>query len=77
MTERLTLTVGEAARLLGVSRGSAYQAARAGELPTVRLGRRLLIPRHALERMLGAEDLTARDARTAEGVNGTAERGPI
>ena len=53
MTEPLTITVEEAARLLGVSRGSAYEAARRGELPTIRLGRRLLVPRHHLEAMIG------------------------
>jgi excisionase family DNA binding protein len=47
------LTVEEAAKLLRISRQSAYQGARAGELPTVKIGRRLLVPRHALEAMLG------------------------
>jgi excisionase family DNA binding protein len=53
--QRLTYTVAEAGQLLGVSRGSAYQAARAGQLPTVRIGRRLLVPRHALEQLVGAD----------------------
>lgn len=51
-TERLTLTVEQAAQLLGISRGLAYELARCGRLPVVRLGRRLLVPRRALERML-------------------------
>ena len=51
-TDRLTLTVEEAAHLLGISRGLAYELARSGKLPVIRLGRRLLIPRIALERML-------------------------
>ena len=50
--DRLTLTVEEAAHLLGISRGLAYELARSGQLPVVRLGRRLLVPRVALERML-------------------------
>lgn len=50
--DRLTLTVEEAAHLLGISRGLAYELARSGKLPVIRLGRRLLIPRVALERML-------------------------
>jgi excisionase family DNA binding protein len=54
--ERLTVTVEEAARLLGVSRQSAYQAARCGELPTIQIGRRLLVSKIALERMLGLND---------------------
>ena len=51
-TDRLTYSVEEAAELLGISRNSAYEAVRKGELPTVRLGRRILIPRSRLEAML-------------------------
>jgi len=50
--ECLTLTVNEAAHLLGISRGLAYELARCGRLPVIRLGRRILIPRVALEKML-------------------------
>jgi excisionase family DNA binding protein len=50
--ERQTLTVEEAARVLGIARGSAYEAAKVGHLPTIRIGRRLLVPRAALERLL-------------------------
>lgn len=55
-TSRLTLTVDEAAALLGVSRSVAYAEARRGTLagaPVLRVGRRLLVPRVALERALG------------------------
>ena len=50
--ERLTLTVEEAARALGVSRAHAYELAARGEIPTLRLGRRILVPREALVRKL-------------------------
>ncbi len=50
--ERLCLSVPEAAKLLGISRGLAYELARSGRLPALRFGRRLLIPRAALEKML-------------------------
>ena len=50
--DRLTLSVEEAAHLLGISRGLAYELAHSGQLPVVRLGRRLLVPKVALERML-------------------------
>ncbi|HEY7066803.1 MAG TPA: helix-turn-helix domain-containing protein [Chloroflexota bacterium] len=50
--ERQTLTVEETARVLGISRTSAYAAAKRGELPTVRIGRRYVVPRAALERLL-------------------------
>jgi excisionase family DNA binding protein len=45
---RLVVSVTEAAELLGISRGLAYELARAGQLPTLRLGRRLVVPRAAL-----------------------------
>ncbi len=51
--DRLTYTVDEAAQLLGISRNSAYEAARTGDLPTIRLGRRILVPRSRLEELLG------------------------
>ena len=46
--ERLVLSVAEAARTLGVSRNTAYQSVQEGGLPSVRFGRRILIPRKAL-----------------------------
>lgn len=52
-TGRLTLTVTEAADILGISRSLAYEMAKDGRLPTVALdARRYVIPRSALERML-------------------------
>jgi len=51
----LTFTVTEMATLLGISRASAYQLVRTGELPALRLGRRLVVPRVALERLLGVD----------------------
>ena len=63
MDDRETLTVPEAARLLGVSRGLAYEAARLGTLPTIRLGRRLLVPRPALDRLLSGS-AAAEETRT-------------
>jgi excisionase family DNA binding protein len=54
--ERLTLTVEEAATLLGISRAFAYEAVTRGEIPSIRIGRRILVPKAALERMVGARD---------------------
>jgi excisionase family DNA binding protein len=51
---RATLTIEQTARLLGLGRTAAYDAARRGELPTRRLGRRLLVPVPALLEWLGA-----------------------
>jgi excisionase family DNA binding protein len=60
---RATVTVEEAARLLGIGRETAYQQARLGRLgpvPVYRIGRRLVVPRRALERAL-AGDLDQRE----------------
>lgn len=51
-TERVTYTVPEAARRLGVGRNAAYSAVKRGELPAVKIGDRVLIPRVALEAWL-------------------------
>ncbi len=50
--ERLVYTVEEAGKLLGIGRSAAYEAARTGELPVIRIGRRWLVSKQALERML-------------------------
>ena len=52
MTEKATLTVEEAGLLLGISRNSAHEAVRRDEIPVIRVGRRLLVPRAALMRLL-------------------------
>ena len=54
---KLTLSVEEAAKLLGIGRSLAYELARTGELPVVKFGRkRLLVSRRALEKMLSDAD---------------------
>lgn len=53
--ERLTLTIPEAGALLGVGRDAAYRAAKDGVIPTLRIGRRLLVPRAKLLAALGVE----------------------
>jgi len=50
--ESLTLTVEETAKLLRISRNTAYMLANEGKLPVVRLGRRLLVPRKRLDDLL-------------------------
>ena len=51
--KRQTLTVDEAAEVIGVSRVSLYNAIKSGEFkPVLRIGKRILIPRAALEKML-------------------------
>ena len=50
--ESKTFTVEEAAKVLGIGRQKAYELAREGKLPVLRLGKRILLPRIALDRML-------------------------
>lgn len=53
--ERKVLTVLETARVLGISRALAYHLVARGQLPCIRLGRRIVIPRHALDAMLKSD----------------------
>jgi excisionase family DNA binding protein len=48
----VVLTVEEAARALRVSRSAAYRGVRAGQIPCIRVGRTLRIPRWRLEQLL-------------------------
>ena len=51
--ERRTLDLWpDVGRMLGLSRPSTYAAAKNGQIPTIRIGGRILVPRAALERLL-------------------------
>ena len=52
MNERETLTIAEAAERLGIRRRLAYECARRGDIPVLRLGRKLVVPRVRLEELL-------------------------
>ena len=54
--KRRTMTVEQAAEVLGISRGLAYALVARGELPSLRLGRRLVVPIWALDQMLGRDE---------------------
>jgi excisionase family DNA binding protein len=54
-TAAVTITVDEAAKRLRIGRNQAYNAVKKGELPVIRLGKRLLVPIAALDRMLSGE----------------------
>jgi excisionase family DNA binding protein len=47
-----TVSVETAARILGISRGAGYNAARAGQIPCIKIGKRLLVPKALLEKMV-------------------------
>lgn len=50
--ERIVYTVDEAAKILGISRPTAFQGVERGEIPHIRVGRRILIPKAALDKLL-------------------------
>ena len=51
------LTVSEAMKMLRIGKNAAYAGIRRGEIPSIRIGRRVLVPRLALEAMLKGETL--------------------
>ena len=53
--EEPTISVPRAGALLGLGRSAAYAAADAGQLPTLRIGRKLRVPTAALRRMVGLD----------------------
>jgi excisionase family DNA binding protein len=50
--EQPTMTVEEAGDALGVSRASAYDGVRSGAIPSIRIGRRIVVPTAKVRRML-------------------------
>lgn len=49
----LTLTVGQAAKVLGIGRSTAYELVHTGAIPSLRLGRRIVVPSAKLAERLG------------------------
>ena len=47
-----TISVPDAGKILGVSRNTAYEAVRTKQLPALRIGRQLRVPKALLERLL-------------------------
>jgi len=61
---REVLTVSELAKTLGIGRNSAYELIRQHKLPALRLGRRIVIPRVALQRFLEQAGQLAAESET-------------
>jgi excisionase family DNA binding protein len=61
MEQSLTLSVRDAAVLSGIGRDALYRLVQDGQIPHLKIGRRVLIPRAALEKWLNEE--AARNAR--------------
>lgn len=73
MARSLVLTVEESGELLGISRALAYDLVRRGTIPSLRLGRRIVVPRHALSVLLGLDSI---DNLPADHATGGARVGP-
>lgn len=52
MEDKLTLSIEEAANVLGIGRNLCYERVKTGEIPVIKIGRRLLVPKKALEKLL-------------------------
>ena len=57
-TERIAYSIKEAADALGVSEWMVREGVRTGQIGSVRIGRRILIPRRELERLVNPPELT-------------------
>ena len=53
--DRAVISVEEAGAVLGISRSTAYECVKRGEIPSIRLGRRVVVPVAEVRRMLGIE----------------------
>jgi len=68
ITKRETLDLWpETARLLGIGRNSVYQAARRGDFRTVRVGKRILVPKSEIRRLLKCGSRVESSDNTAAG----------
>jgi excisionase family DNA binding protein len=63
--DRLVVSVGEAAELLGISRAFAYELVARGDLPVIRLGRRRLVPKVALHALVEGDHMGDGQAPTS------------
>ncbi len=69
MEERVVYTVDEVASLLGISRPTAHEGVKTGKIPSIKIGRRILIPRAAFEKMLAKTDRIQVDYPEKNGTN--------
>ena len=68
---RLTITVTECAKLLGISRGLCFQMVHEGKIPHLRFNKRIVIPRSAIEDLLGKREPQGRAAKLQTNQGGT------
>ena len=54
-SDRLTYDIPEAGKRAGLGRNASYEAARRGEIPTIKIGNRLRVPKKAWDAKLNGE----------------------
>lgn len=57
-----TISVDEFAHLVGIARSTAFAAVKAGEIPSIRFGKRIRIPTAAVRRMLELDESSIVDS---------------
>ena len=60
---KLVFTIAEAAKLLGISLNHAYVMANTGQIPSIKLGRRIMVPIDALHRKISVEGVTKNEEK--------------
>ena len=75
-TARMTYAVEEVAVLVGVSRTTMYELVAAGRVPSVRLGRRIVILRPAIRELLGCDPPSPAELRELLGAGSEPDRMP-
>jgi excisionase family DNA binding protein len=65
--QSLTVTVEQAAKLLGIGRSTAYELVHTGDIPSLRLGRRIVVPTAELAKRLGADPIRLRPTTAPTG----------
>ncbi len=68
------MTVPEAATFLRVGRTACYEAVRSGQIPSIRIGRSIRVPRAALERLLSGERDEQAPTTVLRAIEGGAQR---
>ena len=60
---KLVVTIAEVAEMLGISLNHAYDMANTGQIPSIKLGRRIMIPLDALHRKMNEEEVTKNEKK--------------
>ncbi len=69
---RATYSIEEVAKLLGIGRNAAYEGARRGDFPTIKIGKSVRAPKALIDRMLGIGEALS-EIRDAQGLQPRSE----